>query len=297
MFSSGWSEDSADSYVVSSEIIMKEIELSLSSYGGQAVLEKYSSNIFESVDEAFTEITYSKTDAFSLADSVLSQNFFERLFGIKNYSTSFEKVKAIEPVSVTDLKLSEKDFCSKYYVSISDFPKIIDYATNNENSTIYLFRYMVSDYVSQEINIFKDWILGLGTTAGTNAYFFQQTMNLNFDIIDLTFEKDGKYKVIPVVSNPVDIVHDATPPIETKSDRSILDIIFAWLLFIGSIVLCAVILGMFIKAYLSISKIDFLFLKILCLILCTAVLGAVVYLSVTYATPWIIEKITALGGL
>ena len=36
---------------------------------------------------------------------------------------------------------------------------------------------------------------------------------MNFDIIQLTFNKDGEYTVIPVVSSPIDIVSDITPPV------------------------------------------------------------------------------------
>ena len=37
-------------------------------------------------------------------------------------------------------------------------------------------------------------------------------MFLNFDIIELTFAKEGKYTVIPVVNNPIDIYNDITLP-------------------------------------------------------------------------------------
>ena len=57
----------------------------------------------------------------------------------------------------------------------------------------------------------------------SNAFFFQQTVNLDFDIIDVTFSNGEKNTVIPVVSNPIDIVPDATPPVYTKTDKEGID--------------------------------------------------------------------------
>ncbi|MBQ8308248.1 MAG: hypothetical protein IJX96_00265 [Clostridia bacterium] len=53
----------------------------------------------------------------------------------------------------------------------------------------------------------------------TNAYFFQQTVNLDFDIIDVTFSNGTTETVIPVVANPIDVVPDATSPVYTQSDK------------------------------------------------------------------------------
>ena len=63
----------------------------------------------------------------------------------------------------------------------------------------------------------------------TNAYFFQETVNLDFDIIDVTFSSESVDTVIPVVSNPIDVVPDATPPVHTQSDKES----YAWLLILG----------------------------------------------------------------
>jgi hypothetical protein len=44
-------------------------------------------------------------------------------------------------------------------------------------------------------------------------------VNLDFDIIDVTFSNGSVDTVIPVVSDPIDIVPDATPPVYTQSDK------------------------------------------------------------------------------
>ena len=43
---------------------------------------------------------------------------------------------------------------------------------------------------------------------------------MDFDIIDVTFSNGRVNTVIPVVSNPIDVVPDAIPPIYTQSDKA-----------------------------------------------------------------------------
>ena len=59
------------------------------------------------------------------------------------------------------------------------------------------------------------------TSAGSNmvscdTYVAQQTVFFDFDIIELTFNNDGAYRVIPVVSSPIDIVNEFQPPPEEE---------------------------------------------------------------------------------
>ena len=51
-----------------------------------------------------------------------------------------------------------------------------------------------------------------------DTYVATQTVFLDFDIIELTFNRDGEYRVIPVVSSPLDIINDITAPKNEKFD-------------------------------------------------------------------------------
>ena len=44
-------------------------------------------------------------------------------------------------------------------------------------------------------------------------------MNLDFDIIDITFSNGNIDTVIPVVSNPIDVIPEGNPPVYTESDE------------------------------------------------------------------------------
>ena len=222
-FYAGSDIDSADNYTLSSEYLLAEMENSLSKYGGDAVNGKYSSNIFESVDSEFTDITIKADENFSLTSQVISNNFWEKLFGVSQ-TTVFDGIEAIHAVTENDVKGSVEDVSNRLYISQSDYVDFMAFYTAQTllDKTVYLFRYQVSDYVSQEatlMNVKPDSISGFWDKIDTNAYFFQETVNLDFDIIDLTFSKEDDYKVIPVVSDPIDVVHDATPPTHTTSDE------------------------------------------------------------------------------
>ena len=96
-----------------------------------------------------------------------------------------------------------KDFCN---------------APENAESTVYLFRYQTTDYISQEATCLEKsgsrW-----RERDTNAYFFQETVNLDFDIIDVTFSNGEIATVIPVAMTPIDVVPSPTPPVHTETDE------------------------------------------------------------------------------
>ena len=72
------------------------------------------------------------------------------------------------------------------------------------------------------------------------AYVAQQSVFFDFDVIDLTFNKDDVYTVIPVVSDPIDIVNDITSPTDMGDDG--LGILGIILLILGVIVVLVVLM-------------------------------------------------------
>ena len=150
-------------------------------------------------------------------------------------TTVFEDIKAIYAVQESDLDGTAEEVSKRLYISEADYKDFYDYYYANKNlCTVYLFRYQTSDYISQEATLYQYYPNGSIFTTGrgwqrcdTNAYFFQQTVNLDFDIIDVTFSNGREDTVIPVVSKPIDVVPDATPPIYTQSDKAP-----AWLLWL-----------------------------------------------------------------
>lgn len=270
LFYSGSAENSADEYVVSSEEIQQKLVEYTEKYGGELVNSRYSRVLFDNVADAFTDMNIPAEYEHDLRNEVLGSSWWDKLWGITHdQSNAFDGIKAIYPVSDNDFvyvggEIDVSDTCDKLYIAEQDFADFKDfYDTNKDDSVIYLFRYQVSDYISSEATLFEPDSLGGGVwnkTGDSNAYFMQQTVNLDFDIIDVTFTKDNVSTVIPVVSNPVDNIPDGTPPVYTEDDKKDWDWLkwlFAALAFIVLLVILMPILPYIIKAVVWVIMLPF----------------------------------------
>lgn len=107
-------------------------------------------------------------------------------------------------------------------INSNDVSKLKDYFNasvkdnNNDgkpDNSVFLFRYALTDYWAQDVVV---------TTAGNidtfdhNAELRQGTQFFDFDILTLTFCKDGDLTVLGVSSSPVDHWSSFTPSVEGK---------------------------------------------------------------------------------
>jgi hypothetical protein len=232
----------ADNYDVSSETIIKYMQDYTSQYGGDKVADKYSNALFANVDELYTEMNIEATEEFSLTSEKTDKNFWEKLFGGSHVvdTEEFNNISKIEAVDYSVFNNSKQsDICRSLYINESDYSDFYKYCAQAqlENKTVYLLRYYVSDYLSVELKegeIKQSWSLtGAGGSLAiapgyvysedntdTNAYLSQQWLQLDFDIIDVTFSNGETETVIPVVMSPMDIAADATHPLVTTADPS-----------------------------------------------------------------------------
>ena len=86
----------------------------------------------------------------------------------------------------------------------------------NNDSQLILFRFAATDYYRW--NLARIEMNGENISKTTTGYIATETVFLGFDIIELTFFKDGLSTVIPVVSASQDIVSDITSPEEKYPD-------------------------------------------------------------------------------
>lgn len=145
-------------------------------------------------------------------------------FGWKNtiegnaYVKNDETILDIHPfteIDDYDLTLSVTDFAKKYLVNVSDVQKIkaayIDAKGND--STLILFRFDISDYFAKEQTLYEynekksEW-----KEMDAAAMVCEQSYYSGYDIISLTFDKDGVETVVPVVHDPKDFIADITTP-------------------------------------------------------------------------------------
>lgn len=134
---------------------------------------------------------------------VFSGNAWERFFTswFNNVEIELSLIEKIENVnSVDDLYINEDD--------VDDFKDYVNNARNLDETT-YLFRFSSSNYYSQEIydKKYSDILF-----EGVDGYLASETIYLDFDIISLTFERNGMNTIIPAISNPIDVIAGIIPP-------------------------------------------------------------------------------------
>lgn len=140
------------------------------------------------------------------------QKFFD-FFGKKQIKTDdgLEDVKPIlevkELTNANDLLINTNDY--------QDFQKAFNEAKDKEEpETMYLFRFAQTDYLTNKLTCIKEGPLG-GTGAlnrSENMAYNVQTAFLDFDILELTLNKDGVMTVFACVSTPKDIFSDIELP-------------------------------------------------------------------------------------
>ena len=236
----------ADSYVLPAEKLLGDsesgkkgwLETYTENFGGELVNDKYSAALFEKVDATFTDKTITSDDTFSLTSVTTSQNLWQKIWGTSTSYTNIYTMSAIQDVTLDDMDnaLNEKAFCDEFFVAEGDFDELYSYVKKAaaKDETVYLFRYYQSEYFAVELSEgmyetgFYTQIVGDMSMPAygrhyehedTNAYLCQMWVQLDFDIIDLTFTKDNVDTIIPVVMSPMDIAADGTPPLITTKDR------------------------------------------------------------------------------
>lgn len=181
-----------------------------------------------------------------------------------------EESKTVAPIQIlkaSDVQGTDKEIASKLLINYADVASLKEEYRNavtvsskdDEEKVVVLFRFATSDYYSEAVDIMElgKGFLGSDKYTKDQAYIAQESVFFDFDIIQLTFNKDEVYTVIPVVSSPIDIVNDITPPVQVDDGLDWLKILLAVILLILLIVLLAPILPYIIKAIVWVVSLPF----------------------------------------
>ncbi len=135
--------------------------------------------------------------------------------------TQFEPIKAVtgEDFSGTDTVNAKNLMIDEFdYGEFKDF-----YDANKRKNDIFLLRIGVTDYETRHITIQEDNILGWWfDKQKAVGYGAQETVFLNFDMIELTFKYEGKETVISVVASPINVIGSITPPPEGLTYKALI---------------------------------------------------------------------------
>lgn len=139
-------------------------------------------------------------------------------FWAPDTSGDIKNIRAIEMITEDVLSKATSD---SIYVDSADMTNFKNFCNESYSAgkTPFLFRFAVNDYYSSKTTVATgvktefDVEAPITKDSGSVA---QQTLYLDFDIITLTFQVDGVYTVVPVVSDPIDLIKEVTPPLEEK---------------------------------------------------------------------------------
>ena len=249
LFYAGTDTDSADDYVISSEVLLQAMEKYHDEYDMREDLEvgdytfstpyggdylevdgkeyPYSKALFESWDDEETVADISTDyDLPDLTSVTLGKNFWEKLFGGYHEvsSTEFDDIKAIEIITEDSFESTPALTCENLFIDTSDYEDFSAFyeAAEAKGETVILLRFDVGEYSALETV--------LGTTndnqlitpnidvISTNGRIFKQNVYLNFDVIHLKFLLGDTVTTIGVIMDPMTIISDSTPSLDSDPD-------------------------------------------------------------------------------
>ncbi len=220
-----------------------------------------SKDLFETyVDEGrqigHNDKTIDLSDTFNLSSYDSNHSWFKKLweygFWAPKTDGDYKDVLPIYEVKDEDLRGADSAaIASSLLVNQDDISNLRAFYTAEKlkGNRVVLFRFANTDYYAEEATMSK-------TNRGGSAsgYVAQQTCFFDFDIIELTFNKNGTYKVIPVVSSPLDIINGLNPPPSVLQWWKIILAVVALLLLL---ILLAPILPHIINFVIMLIKLPF----------------------------------------
>ncbi len=206
----------------------------------------------DQVSEFFNMLDYNSNPEHSDWDK-----FFDYFGSYPADEQSYFDIPPIMGFDPLDINLNDEEISKKYLIELTDVAEFrLYYENNKSDSTIFKFNFGHSQYYSNKLDC--------SHTSGyySEGFVAEQTVYLKFDIIYLEFKLDGIYHIIPVVSNPIDIAGDITPPLEITDPSNWL----FWLMLVLGVIafvlllpILAPLIGIVLNVLVYIIKAPFVF--------------------------------------
>ena len=187
-----------------------------------------------------------------------------------------EESKTVAPIQIlkaSDIQGTNTEIASRLLINSADVDLLkAEYndavtvnGVNDEEKVVVLFRFATSDYYSEGVDIMElgEGFLWSDKYTKGQAYIAQESVFFDFDIIQLTFNKDGVYTVIPVVASPIDVVSDITPPVFLDDGLEWWQIVLAVLLIILLVIILWPIMPYIVKGLWWLICLPFKLIKLL----------------------------------
>lgn len=230
-------DDLVDKKIKPDEYLKYIYEYNSSYHNGTLDKFNYSKDLFMGTvgngrKEGFNEFIINSDSEYNLLTLPVS-TAWDRFWGVNNKPADNLNVSPINEI----LKLTDID---KMYVDdiFKDTLKEDFNKGKSANERMILLHFAVTDYYSDMARIVYDNGKDRFNAIDNEAYLFQQTVFLDFDIIWLKFFKNDTYKVIPTVSTPIDITGSGEPPLDINQDNDW----WKWVLLVLGLVLLVIVL-------------------------------------------------------
>lgn len=187
-----------------------------STYGGALSSDSYlagrgigeglfNKNVDEGRSYGKNTMVFDANDSFDILDYDSNHSGWERFWTYfwKLKSTTNDGRKDVKPIVQVDKVTTADDML----INSADFDAFKTYnaSANAKDETTILFRFAQTDYKTNLLTCETTRLFDGGTK---NMAYVEQTAFLDFDVIELTFTKDGVSTVFACVSNPIDVMGD-----------------------------------------------------------------------------------------
>ena len=234
--SSAWGE-SLNNYVVESNVLLDYMykydgQLSESDNGYQYCTDILNKNVGNGRTGGYNRKNIDlDEDAFDFTQYNPTYTGWDALKHAFGWNTSTEAALTGQaPIICIDSdNVSEKlagnnsDISARLFIDENDVAKFKTYCHNEtaQGNTVVLLRFACTEYTSTMLDVFKyaEHTIHAAKITDNIAFVAQENVFLNFDVMTLTFNDNGKYMVIPVVMSPIDIISDIYGP-ATATDNT-----------------------------------------------------------------------------
>lgn len=259
---------SREDYCVTREEVEEYMTQYSDNFSDHSIRGKYAANLFaESIDEdrlsllsdagttrghIVQEIDAGETrDLMFKADQTWWDKFWN---GVQYKKEGYSPIVVLTEEDISGLNADT--FATKYLIGDTDKETVYSDVKSmiNEGKRAVLFRFAKTEYYASSARfdmagdrsgLFDEEI----DMSDKDGYVAQETVFIDFDIISLTFRKDGVDTVIAAVADPLDIINGFDPPDDDLNYQG-----FDWLALLKKIIAAIVVIAVLYFVFKLIFK-------------------------------------------
>lgn len=162
-------------------------------------------------------VEFTVRDTGTLGQYEINTSYWNYLLNWYQYDTDYineVSFNRFEEFNRYNLNYSDEILSSKYCINIDDVQEFRRFAEANKDCNIYFLKYSITKTKTTEASVFGDdtvkRLFQEVKCYECNGSLVETTIINDFDIIQLEFDKEGQYTIVPVSSSPTDAAVDVT---------------------------------------------------------------------------------------